>query len=155
MSEFAAEAAALQEAAEETPLPTESRQSLDILLDRPSPNGSHTADGPQQRADDQDAPEPAGDQDEDEPLEEGDNNGRIAQLQAELERVTSERDGFQSQYRGLLGKLSNMRTTLGDKLRQDAVSMIDVFPISHSEQRGLRHRLTVSGGIGQERTADR
>lgn len=47
---------------------------------------------------------------------------RIAQLESELDRVTEERDTLQSQYRNLLGKLTNMRNTLGDKLRQDAVS---------------------------------
>ncbi|KAN0065176.1 hypothetical protein ACQY0O_001673 [Thecaphora frezii] len=43
-----------------------------------------------------------------------------AEVRAELQRVREERDGFESQYRGLLGKLTQMRSTLGDRLRQDA-----------------------------------
>lgn len=43
-------------------------------------------------------------------------------LLEELRRVREERDGFEGQYKGLLGKLAQMRTTLGDRLRQDAVS---------------------------------
>ncbi|EPQ26990.1 uncharacterized protein PFL1_05626 [Pseudozyma flocculosa PF-1] len=43
-----------------------------------------------------------------------------ADVRAELERVREERDGFESQYRGLLAKLTQMRSTLGDRLRQDA-----------------------------------
>lgn len=50
-----------------------------------------------------------------------DSGDRIAELEAELDRVSNEKDTLESQYRGLLGKLTNMRNTLGDKLRQDAV----------------------------------
>ncbi|KAK9898918.1 hypothetical protein P389DRAFT_193931 [Cystobasidium minutum MCA 4210] len=127
MSEFVAETAAIQEAAQVTPLPAESRQSLDTLLERPSVNGANhesTLEHVNEGEDDEEARNEAGDEQhdgDDEPVvEEADSKGRIAQLQAELERVMEERDTFQSQYRGLLGKLSNMRTTLGDKLRQDA-----------------------------------
>ncbi|CAO1629266.1 unnamed protein product [Parajaminaea phylloscopi] len=45
---------------------------------------------------------------------------RMKQLLEELQRTRQERDGFQSQYKGLLGKLAQMRSTLGDRLRQDA-----------------------------------
>lgn len=41
-------------------------------------------------------------------------------LREELARVREERNSFEAQYRGLLGKLSQMRSTLGDRLRQDA-----------------------------------
>ena len=41
-------------------------------------------------------------------------------LRDELARVKEERNSFEGQYRGLLGKLSQMRSTLGDRLRQDA-----------------------------------
>ncbi|UZJ57118.1 hypothetical protein CBS101457_006438 [Exobasidium rhododendri] len=44
----------------------------------------------------------------------------IKSLQDELVRAREERDSFESQYRGLLAKLSQMRSTLGDRLRQDA-----------------------------------
>ncbi|PWN23431.1 hypothetical protein BCV69DRAFT_281049 [Microstroma glucosiphilum] len=42
------------------------------------------------------------------------------ELMDELKRVREERDGFEGQYKGLLGKLTQMRSTLGDRLRQDA-----------------------------------
>ncbi|CAO1620848.1 unnamed protein product [Sympodiomycopsis kandeliae] len=41
-------------------------------------------------------------------------------LIAELRQARSDRDGFENQYKTLLGKLSLMRSTLGDRLRQDA-----------------------------------
>lgn len=44
----------------------------------------------------------------------------IKALKDELVRVKEERNSYESQYRGLLGKLSQMRSTLGDRLRQDA-----------------------------------
>ncbi|SPO26430.1 related to RUD3 - suppressor of uso1-1 transport defect [Ustilago trichophora] len=43
-----------------------------------------------------------------------------SQIHAELLRVREERDTFESQYRSLLSKLTTMRATLGDRLRQDA-----------------------------------
>lgn len=46
-------------------------------------------------------------------------------LMDELARAREERDGLESQYKGLLGKLTQMRSTLGDRLRQDAVSWSD------------------------------
>lgn len=44
-------------------------------------------------------------------------------LIAELEQIKGEKEHLESQYRALLGKLTTMRNTLGDKLRQDAVSI--------------------------------
>lgn len=41
-------------------------------------------------------------------------------VRAELARVREERDTFETQYRSLLSKLTTMRATLGDRLRQDA-----------------------------------
>jgi chromosome segregation ATPase len=41
-------------------------------------------------------------------------------LREELAKMKEERDSFEGQYRGLLAKLSQMRSTLGDRLRQDA-----------------------------------
>ncbi len=43
-------------------------------------------------------------------------------LRQELARAQKERDDFEAQYKGLLGKLTQMRSTLGERLRQDAVS---------------------------------
>lgn len=45
----------------------------------------------------------------------------IAQLQRELERTKEEKEALAGQYRNLLAKLTTMRTTLGNKLQQDAV----------------------------------
>ncbi|KAG5634220.1 hypothetical protein H0H81_002828 [Sphagnurus paluster] len=44
----------------------------------------------------------------------------ISQLQRELERTREEKDTLATQYRNLLAKLTTMRTTLGNKLKQDA-----------------------------------
>lgn len=51
-----------------------------------------------------------------------DEGSRIQSLEAELDRVANEKDHLEAQYRGLLAKLTTMRSTLGEKLRQDAVS---------------------------------
>ncbi|KAG6831849.1 hypothetical protein H0H87_003648 [Tephrocybe sp. NHM501043] len=47
-------------------------------------------------------------------------NDPIAKLQRELERTREEKDTLAAQYRNLLAKLTTMRTTLGNKLKQDA-----------------------------------
>ncbi|WVQ97025.1 hypothetical protein IAU59_004135 [Kwoniella sp. CBS 9459] len=47
-------------------------------------------------------------------------SGRIYQLEEELETVRQEKEVLNGQYRGLLGKLTAMRTSLGDKLKEDA-----------------------------------
>ncbi|EPT02100.1 hypothetical protein FOMPIDRAFT_1059377 [Fomitopsis schrenkii] len=44
----------------------------------------------------------------------------IQRLQRELERTKEEKDTLAAQYRNLLSKLTTMRTTLGNKLKQDA-----------------------------------
>lgn len=48
----------------------------------------------------------------------------IEKLQQELERTRQEREEFASQYRNLLARLNTMRSTLGNKLKQDAVRLI-------------------------------
>lgn len=45
-------------------------------------------------------------------------------LQKELERTKEEKETLASQYRNLLSKLTTMRTTLGNKLKQDAVRQL-------------------------------
>ena len=45
----------------------------------------------------------------------------IQRLQHELQRTKEEKDTLAAQYRSLLAKLTTMRTTLGNKLKQDAV----------------------------------
>jgi hypothetical protein len=53
---------------------------------------------------------------------EGDEETSVQGLRQELARARKERDDFEAQYMGLLGKLTQMRNTLGERLRQDAVS---------------------------------
>jgi hypothetical protein len=45
----------------------------------------------------------------------------VQRLQLELERTIEQKEHLAMQYQTLLGKLTNMRTTLGNKLKQDAV----------------------------------
>jgi len=61
----------------------------------------------------------------------GDEDGLdpISKLQQELERTREERDEFETQYRNLLGKLQTMRSSLGNKLKQDAVSTPNPRPL--------------------------
>jgi hypothetical protein len=56
---------------------------------------------------------------------------RTRELENELAVVKQEKDVLGNQYRTLLGKLTAMRQSLGDKLREDAVSR---------SESGLRHR---------------
>lgn len=46
---------------------------------------------------------------------------RIAALEEELATTRQEKDALGNSYRTLLGKLTAMRQSLGDKLREDAV----------------------------------
>jgi hypothetical protein len=52
---------------------------------------------------------------------------RVRLLEDELDRTRQDRDAFESQYQGLLAKLTTMRNTLGEKLKQDAVRSFSVF----------------------------
>ncbi|BGP55264.1 hypothetical protein JCM8202v2_002862 [Rhodotorula sphaerocarpa] len=52
--------------------------------------------------------------------DEGDMDERTRALEDELERTRADRDAWEEQYQGLLAKLTTMRNTVGDKLRQDA-----------------------------------
>lgn len=45
----------------------------------------------------------------------------LDRLQLQLERTRQEKEALASQYNNLLAKLTTMRTTLGNKLKQDAV----------------------------------
>lgn len=51
-----------------------------------------------------------------------DDQDQIQLLESELAQTRQERDQLNGQYRGLLGKLTQMRSSLGEKLREDAVS---------------------------------
>ena len=48
----------------------------------------------------------------------------IERLQHELQRTKEEKDALAAQYRNLVSKLTTKRTTLGNKLKQDAVRSI-------------------------------
>lgn len=48
----------------------------------------------------------------------------LRSLREELEVTRAEKSNIEAQYSSLLGKLTTMRSTLGDKLKQDAVSLI-------------------------------
>jgi hypothetical protein len=72
----------------------------------------------------------------------------IGKLQQELERTRKERDEFATQYQNLLGKLQTMRNTLGNKLKQDAVSApCAQSPISElrTHARSLSHAQPLGG----------
>lgn len=51
-----------------------------------------------------------------------DTDDPVEKLQRELARTKEEKDKLASQYNSLLARLTQMRTTLGTKLQQDAVS---------------------------------
>lgn len=55
-----------------------------------------------------------------------DTDDPIERLQRELERTKDEKEKLATQYRNLLAKLTQMRTTLGNKLQQDAVCSFQV-----------------------------
>jgi hypothetical protein len=49
------------------------------------------------------------------------NGGTVEELQAELERTREEKELLEGQYRTLLDRLSEMKSKIGHKLKQDAV----------------------------------
>lgn len=50
----------------------------------------------------------------------------IGTLQGELEEANENKDHFETQYKNLLGRVNTIKTSLGDRLKADAVSAI--FP---------------------------
>ncbi len=64
----------------------------------------------------------------------------VERLQHELERTKEEKDTLAAQYRNLLSKLTTMRTTLGNKLKQDAVRTFNVIIASSSVTTFESHR---------------
>ncbi|ORY92707.1 hypothetical protein BCR35DRAFT_298211 [Leucosporidium creatinivorum] len=68
---------------------------------------------------------------------------RIRRLEDELSRTRDEKEQFEAQYRSLLGKLTNMRNTLGDKLKQDA-DELDRREQEISDLRAANEDLTAS-----------
>jgi hypothetical protein len=69
----------------------------------------------------------------------------VERLQKELERTKEEKDVLASQYRTLLSKLTAMRTTLGNKLQQDAVSLLSICIAIRSPFNRLRFRKNSTG----------
>ena len=55
---------------------------------------------------------------------EGDGKDEAERFRRELERVKREKDELSSQYNSLVARLNTMRNTLGNKLKQDAVSRL-------------------------------
>ncbi|SCV74010.1 BQ2448_6442 [Microbotryum intermedium] len=49
-----------------------------------------------------------------------DGTDRVGELEWELQRTREDKQAFEDKYNGLLSKLTTMRNTLGDKLKQDA-----------------------------------
>ncbi|GAA5886998.1 hypothetical protein JCM5296_005219 [Sporobolomyces johnsonii] len=88
------------------PQPSTSNNALPSLDEAPPPHSHDPSFAPQ---DDQQYQSPAAEEDE-----------RIRALEDELERTRADKDAFEAQYHGLLAKLTAMRNTLGDKLKQDA-----------------------------------
>jgi len=60
-----------------------------------------------------------------------DSDNPIDRLKAELSRTQEEKEKLATQYRNLLTKLTQMRTTLGNKLQQDAVSEMLLLCLSN------------------------
>jgi hypothetical protein len=60
----------------------------------------------------------------------------IEKLKRELGREKEEKENLAAQYRNLLAKLTTMRTSLGNKLKQDAVWFyrvsIIIIPLTNS-----------------------
>lgn len=56
----------------------------------------------------------------------------ISTLQSDLEEANENKDHFETQYKNLLGRVNTIKTSLGDRLKADAVSRIfstDICPI--------------------------
>ena len=110
-----------------------SRKSLDRerILGSPPPLNGLKSDGDASQA------QPAGDSEDLDPVQ---------RLEQELQRTREEKDALAAQYRNLLAKLTTMRTTLGNKLKQDAVRT-SPLPLSACDacphQRGHRKNSTV------------
>lgn len=51
----------------------------------------------------------------------------LERLQRQLARERAEKEDLATQYRNLLAKLTTMRTTLGNKLKRDAVRSVYLF----------------------------
>ena len=91
--------------------PPDEPEPEDDAPPRPAAAGESGVDNGEPAAEGQDAGAAA----------EGADGERIQLLEDELDRTRQDRDAWEAQYQGLLAKLTAMRNTLGDKLKQDAV----------------------------------
>lgn len=89
---------------------THSLSHLPPLAEQTPPPGEHQGEGEEEQGY---SAENGGTEEE---------NERIRILEEELDRTREDRDAWENQYQGLLAKLTTMRNTVGDKLKQDAVS---------------------------------
>lgn len=71
-----------------------------------------------------------------------DEDERIRTLEDELDRTRQDRDAWEQQYQSLLAKLTTMRQTVGDKIKQDAVSLT-LSLVSNPERRRLNSRAVI------------
>ncbi|GAA5884658.1 hypothetical protein JCM16303_003701 [Sporobolomyces ruberrimus] len=106
------------------PLPP-SRGSLDSNrgdYSHPSTSAEPSRLDPLTEQDDSQAVHEDGTGESDEPNAEvqEEDDERIRALEDELERTRQDRDAWEEQYQSLLAKLTTMRSTVGDKLKQDA-----------------------------------
>ena len=53
----------------------------------------------------------------------GDHTSELDVLRQELEDVRAEKENLETQYRSLVSRVNTMKSTLGNKLKQDAVSL--------------------------------
>ena len=116
----------VQQAAEQKIIPvapSEASREDDAARVADAPNGSHgRVENNSPRSDDS---------------HQTDGDDRIRDLEDELARVRDEKDALDGQYRGLLGKLTTMRKSLGDKLREDAVCLFTLLSRCTVEGSGL------------------
>ena len=68
------------------------------------------------------ADEAGGEEDEEDDEDQDQEQDRIQALESELAQTVREKEHLSTQYRTLLGKLQAMRNSLGEKLKEDAVS---------------------------------
>jgi multidrug resistance efflux pump len=66
----------------------------------------------------------------------GEDNSAVVRLKDELEQVKADKAALEVQYNTLLAKLTAMRTTVGERLKQDAVRL---FPLLSKLGQSLLH----------------
>lgn len=98
-----------------SPSHTHARSSLDVDSEHPSSSSSSSSQASTS------APNGS-------PPVDGDAPHSLEALQKQLQQARDERDHHATQYQSLLARLTTMRTTLGNKLKQDAVRIVRFAP---------------------------